>query len=175
MDDACRVYRKLTETYPGTDVARTARESLARLGGMDGTAVDFTLPLLYPAHANAKPFDMKDVRGKAVLVHFWTSGSPDAAEGFREIKRLTDRGMEVVYVNLDGDPAKAKAFLSGQLTAGTHVFDPKGGKSELMDRYGVDKLPQTFLVDGKGALVRHSLHGTQLETAVGVHLPYTRR
>ena len=174
-DEACVAYRKLSEAYPGKDVARKAREALARLGGMDGTVVEFTLPLLYPAHANVKPFDLKDVRGKGVLVHFWSSSSPDVAESFQAIKRLTDRGMEVVYVNLDGDVAKAKAFLTGQLTAGTHVFDPKGDKSELMDRYGVDKLPQTFLVDGKGGLVKHSLQSAQLEKAVGAYLPYSRR
>lgn len=174
-DEACVAYRKLSEAYPGKDVARKAREALARLGGIDGTVVEFTLPLLYPAHANVKPFDLKDVRGKGVLVHFWSSSSPDVAESFQALKRLTDRGMEVVYVNLDGDVAKAKAFLSGQLTAGTHVFDPKGDKSELMDRYGVDKLPQTFLVDGKGGLVKHSLQSTRLEQAVGAYLPYSRR
>ena len=162
-------------TYPGKDVARheAAKNpgTMARLGGMDGTVVEFTLPLLYPAHANVKPFDLKDVRGKAVLVHFWSSSSPGAAESFQALKRMTDRGMGVVFVNLDGDAAKAKAFLSGQLTAGTHVIDPKGDKSPLMDRYGIDKLPQTILIDGNGALVRHSLRDEQIEPAVTAYLP----
>ena len=173
--EACRAYRKLAEKYPGHDVARKSREALARLGGMDGMVVEMTLPLLYPAHANVKPFDLKDLRGKVVLVHFWTSASPDVDDSFQALKRLTDRGMEVVYVNLDGDAAKAKTFLSGRLTAGTHVFDTKGDKSPLVDRYGIDKLPQTFLINANGALVRHSLRPDQFETAVNASLPRSRR
>ena len=173
--DACRTYRKLADAYPGHALARKCREALGRLGGMDGAVVELNLPLLYPANENAKRFDLKSVRGKMVLVHFWSSASPDVAEGFQALKKLTDRGMEVIFVNLDGDAAKAKAFLSGQLTAGTHVFDPKGAKSPLMDLYGIEKLPETFQINGDGALMRHSLVPSKLEAAVEVYLPRNRR
>ena len=68
--------------------------------------------------------------GKLVLVYFWSSTSARAAEDFNALKQVTDRfvgrGLEVVYVNMDGDPAAAKTFLSGRLMAGTHLYQ-KGG------------------------------------------------
>ena len=84
-----------------------------------------------------------------MLVYFWSSTSADAAEDFDALKQLTDRlagrGLEVVYVNIDGDPAAAKTFLSGRLMAGTHLYQ-KGGldgaiAERLRDSADASRLP----------------------------------
>jgi hypothetical protein len=166
--DACRCYRHLAETYPGQPLSRQARGALRRLGGLDNTPFELRLPLLYSAGTHERPFDIKELRGALVLVTFWSSTHPQAAESFDTLKRLTDRylprGLQVVYVNLDGDPARAREFLAGRLTAGTHIFDPVGLNGIIAERYGVQDLPQIFLVSADGTLLRHSLQPSQLET-----------
>src|SRR5207237_307409 len=152
-DDACSCYRRLAENYPGLPLARKARGALRRLGGLDGETVDLRLPLLYPAPGGEQPFDLKEMRGQMVLIYFWSSTSA-AAEGFDALNRLTDRyqyrGLQVVYVNLDGDTDKAKEFLNGRLTAGTHVFERGGLNGGIAEHYGIQELPQLFLVGTDG-------------------------
>jgi hypothetical protein len=175
-EDACGCYRYLAEAYAGQPLSRQARAALRRLGGMNGEVVDLSLPQLYAAGAGTEQsFDLKQMRGSLVLVYFWASTCPQAAEGFQALKQLTDRyqyrGLEVVYVNLDGDPAKAREFLSGRLTAGTHVYQPGGMNGAVTERYGLVEVPQIFLLGRDSALLRHSLQPSQLDAALAGHLP----
>jgi hypothetical protein len=179
-DDACRSYRYLAEHYPAQPLCRKARGALRRLGGLDGETVELKLPLLYPGSTgDDKTFDLKQMRGSVVLLYFWASTSPQAAEGFEALKRLTDRyqyhGLEVVYVNLDGDASKAKEYLAGRLIAGTHVVQPGGLNGAIAQRYGIEELPQMFLVGKDGGLVRHSLPPAQFEAALSGLLPRVER
>src|SRR5207249_2571082 len=104
------------------------------------------------------------------VVYFWSSSEAQTAEDFATLKLLTDRyqdhGLEVVYVNLDSDPAQAKAFLAGRLTGGVHVFQSGGVNSSLARRYGMPRLPQTFLVGPGGIVIRHGLGVAELELEI---------
>lgn len=169
--DACASYRALAENHAGKEVAREARAALRRLGGMNGEVVSLTLPLLYPTSAQpGQSFDLRELQGKLVVLYFWATDAAGAAEGFDALKRVTDqyqfRGLEVVYVNMDGDMARAQQYLSGKLTAGTHVLMKDGRKSAMAERYGLDKLPQIFLIGKDGGLVKHSLTAGSVESAV---------
>lgn len=168
--DACASYRALAEAHAGKEVAREARAALRRLGGMNGEAISLTLPLLYPTSAQpGQSLDLKELQGKLVVLYFWTIDGP-GGEGFDALKRVTDqyqfRGLEVVYVNMDGDMAKAQQYLSGKLTAGTHVLMKDGRKNAAAERYGLDRLPQVFLLGKDGGLLKHSLTPGQVEAAV---------
>lgn len=169
--EACRCHRLVAAARPGSDAARQSRLAVRRLGGLDGEAVEFELPLLYPTSAQGgETFDLKGLRGKHVVVYFWTAGRPDAANGFEAVKRLTDRfasrGLEVVCVNLDADAEAARRFLSGRLLAATQVYLNGGLKSAVAEWYGLEALPEAFLVGPDGKLLRHSLGVAQLEAAV---------
>jgi TolA-binding protein len=173
-DDACRCYRFLSENHPGTPVGREARASLRRLGGMNGEHVTLKLPHLYATTAQGDPrFDLRELAGNMIVIYFWSSDS-ESAEGFEGLKRITDRyrssGLEVVYVNMDNDPARARQSLAGKLTAGTHVILKDGLKDDLAERYGIVSLPQIFLVGRDGRLIQHSLTATQLESTLSEHI-----
>lgn len=166
-EEACRCYRSLAEMHSGKETGRKAREALARLGGLDGDLVELNLPLLYPRQSR-EMLASKSLHGKLVLVHFWSAASSDVAERFEALKRVTDRGVEVVFVNLDGDAAKAREFLAGRLTGGTHVYDPEGRKSPHLERLGIAKLPHTIAIGKDGTLTHHIVTPEQYESVAGV-------
>jgi hypothetical protein len=172
IDEACRCYRYLNENFPGHAAGRKAGGALWRLGKIDGP-VRLEMPLLYAPSGDA-PFDLAQLRGKLVVVYFWSSIDAHAADDFRALKQLTDhygsRGVEVVYVNMDDDPAKGRALLSGQLTAGVHVYQSGGLAGAAAERYGILELPHAFLVGKDGTLLGHSLPAAQLESHVTQHL-----
>jgi thiol-disulfide isomerase/thioredoxin len=171
-------YRYLIDHFPGQPMARKAEGSLWRLG-QAGEVVQFELPLLYsPDDRSAPAFDLKQTSGKLVIVYFWSSAQPECVDDFPILRQLSDRyqfdGLELVYVNLDTDPAKAREFLSGRLTAGIHVQDKGGLEGAVAERYGIQALPEAFLLAPNGTLIHHSLKASQLEPEIASRLRHHR-
>ena len=171
-------YRYLADNFTGQAVARKAGGSLARLG-LGGESVHLELPLLFaPESRNDSQFNLKDLRGKLVAVYFWSSASPQAAEDLQLLKDLAvkyqDRGLEVVYVNMDEDLNAARTFLAGRLTMGTHVYQKGGLDGAVAERYGIQTLPTLFLLGGDGSLLKQSLPTTGLEAEASSRLPRGR-
>jgi hypothetical protein len=168
IDNARRYYRFLAEHSPDHEVARKAGRALWQLG-LTGEPMHLKLPLLFAAPGD-HAFDVDQVGSKVVVAYFWSSTSGQSEEDFRVLKQLTDRyrdrGLEVVYVNLDSDPAQGKAFLSGRLMAGVHVFQNGGLDCPLAERYGIQTLPQAFVIGRDGVLIRHALQASELESEV---------
>jgi tetratricopeptide (TPR) repeat protein len=178
MDDARRYYRYLAEHCPDRAVARKAGTALWHLG-LAGEPMQLKLPFLFAAgNRSDQAFDFGELHDKVAVVYFWSSTSPQAEDDFRTLKELTDsyqdRGLQVIYVNMENDPARAKAFLSGRLTAGVHVFQPGGLESRLAERYGIQTLPQAFLIGKDGILVRHALQASQLDAEISGDLARAR-
>lgn len=174
VEDARKCYRYLAARYPGTSMARKAQGIEWRLG--EGSAqVSLALPYVYATSARGDQlYDIKEARGKAVVVYFWTAATPEAHGDFAALKVLTDRyqfkGLEIVYVNLDNDPLAVRDFLSGKLTVGTHLHQKGGLESETAHRFGIKTLPEAFLIGKDGTLVKHSLKVGDLEREVGALL-----
>ena len=168
-EEARRCYRSLTERWPTHILARKAQGALWRLG-RDSEPVQLALPLLFSSCDSEAPhFNLDQLRGQIVVVYFWASTNPQATEDFALLRQLTDRyhdRLDVVYVNLDSEPILGRAFLSGKLTAGVHCFLRGGLEGPVMERYGIQSLPQAFLVGRDGILLRHSLQVAQLETVL---------
>lgn len=177
-EEAGRCYRFLIEHFPNDAAARKAVGALWRLG-QDHQPMALELPLLYATGgSNHSVFNLDELRGRLVIVYFWTSTSERVAEEFQALKQLTDRyagkGLDIVYVNMDPDPIEGRAFLSGRLTAGVHVFQPGGLDGAVAERYGIQKLPQAFLVGRDGELLKHSLSASALDAELAARLPRGR-
>jgi len=171
-------YRYLIGHFPGQPMARKAEGSLWRLG-QSGEVMHLELPLLYsPDDRSAPGFDLKQSSGKVVILYFWSSDQPVCADDFPILRQLSDRyqfdGLELVYVNLDTDPGKAREFLAGRLTAGIHVHDKAGLEGAVAERYGIQALPEAFLLAPNGTLIHHSLKASQLEAEISSRLRHHR-
>lgn len=176
--EASRCYRYLMEHFSGDAAARKAEGALWRLEDGHGL-VRLQLPLLYASgRGSADAFNVDQCRGKLVVVYFWTSTSPQVAEDFESLKQLTDRhggrDLEVVYVSVDDDAAQGRAFLSGRLTAGVHLYQAGGLHGSVAERDGIQEVPQAFLLGRDGRLLKHSLPVSRLETEVEGRLQPSR-
>ena len=170
-DEARRCYHYLAETYPGQPAARKAGGAVSRMG-LNGERVSLKLPLLYSA--GDQHFDLDELHGHLVIVYFWASSCPQAGEDLQVLKQLSDQhraqGFEVVQVNMDVDPAKGRDYLSGRLTAGSHLFQQGGLDGAVAERYGIGSLPQTFLVGKDGKLIQQARQPSQMEAEVNGNL-----
>lgn len=111
-----------------------------------------------PAVAGARldgqgQLSLAQLKGKVVYLDFWASWckpcalSLPALDGFR--KEFPSKDFAVLAVNVDHDPALAKAFLSRRPVGYPSLFDPKG---ELPVRFGVETMPTSFLIDREGVI-----------------------
>jgi len=95
--------------------------------------------------------DLTPWKGRVVLVDFWASWCAPCQESFpwmgELLERHGERGLTVVAVNLDQDPAAAEAFLEGIPGGFQHVSDPEGAIAEA---YGISVMPSSVLFDREG-------------------------
>lgn len=122
--------------------------------------VDRPAPELDVRLLNGKVIKAKDLRGKVVVNVIWATWSPAARMELREVERvyrdLRDKGLEIVALSIDENPAEVRSFW------GKRGFSfPVAMRSDaFFDHYGrVSTTPMFYIVDRQGTL-KHRVAGT---------------
>lgn len=128
---------------------------------------------------NAPGFTSKDTsgnvvnfasfRGKYVLLEFWASWcvpcrqqSPHLAEVY---KKYSNKGFTIVQYSIDdkkGEEKWKEAILKDQLVW-TQLSDLDGFESKVSKLYGVQPIPDNFLIDPNGKIIGRRLEGKELD------------
>jgi peroxiredoxin len=160
------LYQKLPksaqETPSGKDLAKAIE--MAKKTGVGQVAMDFT-----QNDTLGKPVSLSSFRGKYVLLDFWASWcGPCRAENPNVVKAYNaykSKGFEVLSVSLDKESAKErwlKAIHDDNLTW-THVSDLQYWNNAVAKMYGIQSIPQNFLIDPQGKIIGKNLRGEDLE------------
>jgi serine/threonine protein kinase/Flp pilus assembly protein TadD/thiol-disulfide isomerase/thioredoxin len=131
------------------------------------------MDLAGPTVAGGK-FDLKQLRGKVVLIDFWASWCGPCVAEMPNVKRVYDRyhkdGFEVVGVSLDHTKEALDKFIKANKVPWPQLFfedkETQGWNNPLVRKHGVRAIPFTILVDEKGNVDRLGLWGEALEKAV---------
>lgn len=137
----------------------------ARLLSLPGQSMEIASKTI-----DGKPFDLKNLKGKVVLVDFWATWCGPCMAELPTLKdcyaKYHARGFEVVGISLDVDKARLNDFLKREELPWTTLFDD-GAKSAgwdqpLAQQYGIMAIPRAILIDRTGKVVSLNAHGDAL-------------
>jgi len=164
-DDVEPMFLALPEQLRASPAGKDMTEKLetAKKTGVGKMAMDFT-----QNDTLGIPVSLSSFRGKYVLIDFWASWcGPCRQENPNVVKAFdayNSKGFTVLGVSLDQPTAKdkwMKAIHDDKLTW-TQVSDLKYWKNDVAVQYGIQAIPQNFLIDPQGKIVGKNLRGEAL-------------
>ncbi len=169
------VAKEIIEGFPASPVVKSVELQLeqnrAAYNATQILAPGKEAPALAFADTSGTIKELKNLRGKVVLIDFWASWCGPCRRENPNVVRLYDKynkdGFEIYSVSLDNNAQKWKyAIEKDNLKWENHVSDLKGWKSEAGQAYGVSSIPFTVLIDKEGKVIQTNLRGQQLEEAL---------
>jgi peroxiredoxin len=113
---------------------------------------------------------LSSFRGKVVLLDFWASWCGPCRESIPSVVRLykkyKDKGFEVLAVSIDSKKTEWKKAAKYFKLPYTSLLDPKGWNAPVIDMYGINGIPATYLLDQEGRIVAIDEEGQSLENAI---------
>ena len=166
---ARQVYETLLDRYgEAPELRRKIKDDLGRLDRLGRPA-----PTAIAKDIDGKAFRLSDLRGKYVLVDFWATWCAPCLGELPNIRANFDKyhakGFEVVGVSLDETAEPLVEFVKARKLPWAQVHNATCG-ADLVELFGVNNIPATFLVGPDGSILRLELRGPALGRALEQYL-----
>ena len=136
-------------THQLTPLSKTVSAPALRLNNMDDEAVD-----------------LRDLKGKVIVVNFWATWCPPCRREMGSLERLyqatKDQGVEVLTVNVGEDLDTVFSFTGTIEPAPTFqiLFD---SEAETLAKWKVKGLPTTYIVRPDGTVAYRAIGGREFD------------
>ena len=129
----------------------------ARRAKVTRSALFFNLP-----NTKGKRVDKKEYRDKLLLLHYWASWDQQSRELNKQLRPIhkkwgKNKDFVLVGIALDKDTVALKEAIKTDSITWEQLIDRDGWQSEVADRYGIMKLPTTFLINKNNAIIARDL------------------
>jgi len=162
---AQNLYQLLGQKYKEGSYGKNIKSTIA---AMKITAIGKIAPDFEQADTEGKMIRLSSFRGQYVLLDFWASWCvPCREENPNVVKaynKFHEKGFTVLGVSLD-QPGKKEAWLNAIKQDGlnwTNVSDLKFWNNAVVKLYGVQAVPQNFLLDKGGKIIAANIRGEEL-------------
>jgi thiol-disulfide isomerase/thioredoxin len=152
--------RELT-MVPDQNLANAAKARMAR-----EQLIGRPLNLQFTA-TDGSSVNMSELRGKVVLVDFWASWCPDCIREMPAVRQIyqkyRDRGLTIIGISLDKDEQALANFVARKLIPWPQYFDGKGWENDFATKYGVQAIPEMWLINQRGEVASTDISVEELE------------
>jgi peroxiredoxin len=159
-DNASKWYTRLAKEFPDTPAGRKAVGAQTRINS-EGRAIAFTGQSLSGSLVNVANY-----RGKAVLIHFWTSQSDMSKNDVVVLKELMakyGRSFVIIGVSVDNNRKELENFLNQAKLPWPQVFEEGGLDSPPANQLGIVTVPTMLLLDQQGKVVNRNIQAAEIE------------
>lgn len=169
-EQGAAIVRRFKAEYPTTEFATKSDEILAQIAqdqkmqelrkslveggkfpGIEGKALD------------GAAVSTAALKGKVVLIDFWATWCPPCREEIPNVlaayEKFHAKGFEVIAVSLDREEAELKKFIEEKKMPWPQIFE---GADVIAEKFGVESIPTTYLVDADGKIAATDLRGDAL-------------
>jgi thiol-disulfide isomerase/thioredoxin len=142
-----------------------------RADALRASGIGAEAPEIYLKNPEGVPVSLKQLRGKYVLIDFWASWCQPCIVEMPVIKSIyadyNDKGFEILGVSLDRERQAWLNAIENYSMDWVHVWD-LGGETpgETANKYGVNGIPFTVLIDKEGKIIAKNLRGEQLREKI---------
>ena len=162
--------KKIKTDYPQSEIARNIDQAVDALEKQEASASQLAVGKPFPPFTekdlNGKPLALADFKGKIVLIDFWATWCGPCVEELPNVlaayQKYHDKGFEIVGISLDQNRDALTGFIKERGMTWPQYFDGLGWKSKLGQQYGIQSIPNTFLLDKDGIIIAKNLRGSGL-------------
>lgn len=121
-------------------------------------------------------FDIKDLKGKVVLIDFWATWCGPCLAEYPNIKKSHEtysaQGFEVVGVSIDEDRDALESYVKEKNLPWITLHEKDAaGRNPATNHYGILGIPAMFLVDREGKVVSIRARGEELNRLLAAQFP----
>ena len=153
----------LKKTIVGKNVAKKLEE--LKSINIGRKAPDFSAP-----DTNGKNVALSESLGAVTIIDFWASWCPPCRKENPNMvalyKEFHDKGLNIIGVSLDKDAAKWKEAIAKDGLVWTQISNLKYWDDPIAQKYGVESIPATFVLNQYGVVVAKDLNGETLRQKV---------
>lgn len=151
------VFQRLMDDYPASRRDAVIRGKLRQLSG-----VGQPFELEFDDAVDGKHVNLADLKGKFVVVIFWSSAIPRSTAALPAQKatyaKYHDKGVEFIGISVDatqdkGGKSSLLDTVKAQGMTWPQYYQGGGWTSTFSTSWGVLKVPQVFVLDREGKLV----------------------
>jgi len=162
---------RLQKEFPDSKQAAMLKQQEAAKKLRTGLKAGAKFPDFQVKDLDGKPLSISGCKGKVVLIDFWATWCGPCVAELPNVLKAYDKyhkdGFEIIGISLDKDQKKLETFIKDKQMTWPQFFDGKGWQNELGQKYGVNSIPATYLLDREGVIIGQDLRGEKLTEAVG--------
>jgi peroxiredoxin len=139
----------------------------SRIEGRRRSAEGNPAPEFASMDTSGRAVKLSDFRGKYVLLDFWASWcvpcrkeNPFLLEAFNKYR---DKGFVIISISMDHVKESWLKAIEQDRLNWVHLSELNGLDNKVARLYGVQPIPDNFLIDPKGRIVARKLYGKDIE------------
>jgi peroxiredoxin len=178
-DKATATLQQLAAQFPNTPSAAVAAKALPDLEQVvAASAIQKSLVVGAPfpdfsvADLDGQPLSVASYKGKVTLIDFWATWCGPCMQEMPNViaayAKYHDQGFDIIGISLDKENQHdaLAAFLKTNHMPWRQFYDGKYWQNALALKYGVDAIPQSYLLDRTGKIVAVEPRGAALAPAI---------